>query len=61
MTRRDDERWRVAIVDPAGREASSRACRDEAEARAYASTVRQHLEWLSEPKFREYYRLPEEA
>ncbi len=61
MTHRDDERWRVAIVDAAGREASSRACRDEVEARTYASTVRQHLEWLSESKFREYYRLPEEA
>lgn len=60
MSHRDADGWRVAIVDPAGNEASSRACRDEVEARTYASTVRQHLEWLSEPKFREYYRLPEE-
>jgi hypothetical protein len=51
----------VAIVDPLGREASSRACRDEEEARTYASTVRQHLEWLSEATFREYYRIDEGA
>jgi hypothetical protein len=25
----------------------------------YASTVRQHIYWLSEEKLREYYRLPE--
>jgi hypothetical protein len=49
----------VAILDPAGREASVRDCGDEAEAQAYASTVRQHAGWLSEPKFREYYRLPD--
>jgi hypothetical protein len=49
----------VAIVDPEGREVSSRSCRDEAEARTYASTVRQHVGWLSEPRFREYYGLPE--
>ena len=59
MTHRDGEGWRVAIVDPRGREASSRACRDEAEARTYASTVRQHLGWLSEPRFRQYYQLTE--
>jgi hypothetical protein len=40
---------------------SSRSCSGEIEARTYASTVRQHAEWLSEPKFREYYRLPEEV
>ncbi len=38
---------------------SSRACRDETEALTYASTVRQHIYWLSEEKLREYYRLPE--
>lgn len=58
---RDDDGWRVAIVDPDGREASVRACRDEVEARTYASTVRQHVEWLSEQQLREYYRLPEEG
>lgn len=58
--RRDDRGWSVAIMDPDGREASVRACRDEVEARTYASTVRQHIDWLSEEKFRDYYRLPEE-
>jgi hypothetical protein len=58
--RRDAGGWIVAIVDPAGREVSSRACTDDVEARTYASTVRQHVEWLSEPRFREYYQLPEE-
>jgi hypothetical protein len=57
--RRDDEGWRVAIVDPDGVEVATRACRDEVEARTYASTVRQHVEWLSEPLFRSYYRLPD--
>ena len=50
----------MAIVDPEGRESSVRACRDEVEARTYASSVRQHIEWLSEEKFREYYQLPRE-
>lgn len=54
-----DEGWLVEILDSAGRPISVRACRDETEARTYASTVRQHIYWLSEPKFREYYRLPE--
>jgi hypothetical protein len=49
----------VVILDPDGREVSARACRDESEAWTYASTVRQHAYWLSEQKFREYYRLPE--
>jgi len=53
--------WRVVIVDPAGSEASERPCSDEAEARTYASTVRQHIYWLSEERFRQYYRLPEPA
>jgi hypothetical protein len=55
--RREANGWVVAIVDPAGREVSTRACRDDVEARTYASTVRQHIEWLSEPRFREYYQL----
>ncbi|HEX6230703.1 MAG TPA: hypothetical protein VF029_03220 [Actinomycetota bacterium] len=58
--RRGERGWSVAVVDPDGREASVRACRDEAEARTYASTVRQHIDWLSEEKFRDYYRLPGE-
>jgi hypothetical protein len=59
--RRDGGVWSVAIVDPDGGSVSSRVCRDEAEARTYASTVRQHVEWLSEAKFREYYRLDGEG
>lgn len=51
----------VVILDPEGREVSVRACAGETEARTYASTVRQHIFWLSEGKFREYYRLPEPA
>ena len=54
---RDARGWSVAIVDPEGRDASVRACRDEAEARTFASTVRQHIGWLSEARFREIYRL----
>ena len=49
--------WRVRIVDRDGRVASERACRDGAEARTYASTVRQHLYWLSADAFRAYYRI----
>jgi hypothetical protein len=60
-TTREDEGWRVSIVDASGTEVASRACRDEVEARTFASTVRQHIEWLSEPKFREYYALGEGA
>lgn len=52
--------WRVDILDPAGRPVASRPCRGEAEARTYASTVRQHVRWLSQAKFREYYRLAAE-
>jgi hypothetical protein len=57
--RRGEDGWSVAIVDPAGVEASVRACGDEVEAHTYASTVRQHDYWLSEEQFRRYYRLPE--
>jgi hypothetical protein len=49
--------WRVAILDPEGEVVSERACHDGAEARTYASTVRQHIHWLSPEKFREYYRI----
>jgi hypothetical protein len=49
--------WRVAILDPDGHVVSERACHDGAEARTYASTVRQHIYWLSPAKFREYYRI----
>jgi hypothetical protein len=50
--------WRVVISDPAGGDVGDRACTDEAEARTYASTVRQHIYWLTEEKFRTFYRLP---
>ena len=53
--------WSVAILDPEGREIALRACRDETEARTFASTVRQHIAWLSEARFREIYRLVEGA
>jgi hypothetical protein len=57
--RRGEAGWSVAIVGPRGEDASVRACRDEVEALAYASTVRQHAYWLSEEQFRRYYRLLE--
>ena len=49
--------WRVTIEDPAGSVVWERACRDGPEARTFASTVRQHLYWLSPEKFRSYYRI----
>jgi hypothetical protein len=57
----DGSGWRVEIVDPEGGVVSDRACRDGDEARTYASTVRQHIYWLSAEKFREYYRLGSEG
>lgn len=51
--------WHVVITDPGGTVVAERACRDGAEARTYASTVRQHAYWLSPSTFREYYRLPQ--
>jgi hypothetical protein len=53
--------WRVEIIDPDGGVASERTCADGDEARIYASTVRQHIYWLSSEKFREYYRLRSEG
>ncbi len=55
----DERGWQVAILDPRGVVAWTRACGSESEARTLASTVQQHVYWLSEPKFREYYRLEE--
>lgn len=54
---RNDGGWDVVILDPEGTVASTRSCGGEGEARTFASTVRQHIYWLSEEKFREYYRL----
>ena len=56
-----DDGWEVRIVDPDGVVAWSRACATQSEARTFASTVRQHVYWLSEEKFREYYRLDSPA
>ena len=52
-----DHGWDVVILDPDGQGVWRRACRSESEARTFASTVRQHVYWLSEQKFRNYYRL----
>ena len=49
--------WEVRILDPHGSVVWTRHCSGEAEARTFASTVRQHVYWLSSEKFREYYRL----
>jgi hypothetical protein len=56
---REQDRWRVRISDPGGGTVAERTCSDAAEARTFASTVRQHLYWLSAPTFRAYYRLPD--
>jgi hypothetical protein len=53
--------WEVQILDPDGQAVWSRPCADESEARTFASTVKQHIYWLSPSKFREYYRLAEPA
>ena len=52
-----DEGWRVEIVSKSGDVLSSRACTDAVQARTYASTVRQHLYWLSADRFSQYYSL----
>ena len=52
-----DGGWTVEILDPDGGVASRRACATESEAATYASTVRQHIRWLSPERFRLYYRL----
>ena len=59
--RRDHDGWEVGIIDPVGGVAGTRFCSDETEARTYASTVQQHIFWLSPDRFREYYRLDEPA
>ncbi len=53
--------WEVSIVGPDGSTGFTRSCQDETEARTFASTVQQHVYWLSAEKFREYYRLSEQA
>jgi hypothetical protein len=58
---RAERGWAVRLLRPDGETVSVRACADESEARTFASTVQQHIYWLSPAKFREYYRLPEPA
>lgn len=52
-----EDGWDVVILDPEGEPVWRRPCRTASEARTFASTVRQHVYWLSEDKFRDYYRL----
>lgn len=47
----------MRIIDPEGAVAGTRACHSETEARTFASTVQQHIYWLSPAKFRDYYKL----
>lgn len=58
---RGPDGWEVQVIEAAAPDLDAvvyrRACSGEAEARTFASTVNQHLHWLSVPKFREYYRL----
>jgi hypothetical protein len=54
---RGEHGWEVRILDAAGVTVSVRPCAGETEARTFASTVIQHLGWLSASKFRDYYRL----
>jgi len=56
-----DHGWEVSILRPDGEVALSRPCADEAEARTFASTVQQHIYWLSPAKFAQYYRLDQSA
>ncbi len=51
--------WDVQILRPGGAVAFARSCSSEPEARTFASTVEQHIYWLSPAKFEEYYRLRE--
>ena len=55
--REEDLGWEVRIVGPGGEVAWTRSCGNVTEARTLASTIRQHIYWLSPGKFREYYRI----
>jgi hypothetical protein len=55
------EGWEVHILHPSSEVAWTRHCADEAEARTFASTVQQHIYWLSAEKFADYYKLAEPA
>ena len=49
--------WEVRIIAPGGGVAWTQSCGNVTEARTLASTIRQHIYWLSPGKFREYYRI----
>ncbi len=49
--------WEVSIIAPGGDVAWTRSCGNVTEARTLASTIRQHIYWLSPGKFREYYKI----
>jgi hypothetical protein len=51
--------WEVRILDPKGAIAWTRFCGDMTTARTLASTIRQHIYWLSPGKFCEYYKIAE--
>lgn len=51
------EAWRVSILDFAGQPVSDRSFPSEDDAATFASSVRQHINWLSEERFRDYYRI----
>lgn len=51
--------WEVRVLAASGEARLIRPCADEDQARTFASTVRQHLHWLSPAKFRSYYGLEE--
>jgi len=52
-----DGGWEVRVLDAEGQVAWTRYCDGEADARTFASTVQQHIYWLSPAKFKQYYRL----
>lgn len=49
--------WRALLVNDAGMVLLERPFETEERARLFASTVEQHMGWLSEARFRQYYRL----
>jgi hypothetical protein len=49
--------WEVRIVAPGGGVGWTQSCGNVTEARTLASTIRQHIYWLSPGKFREYYKI----
>ena len=49
----------MVIVDPSGGHVFERPFPDEEGAELFRSTVEQHISWLSEERFRRYYRIAE--